>query len=366
MPTYVTQPFLPPLEEVHEYLEQIWASKRIANNGPYHQELEAALRDYLGVPHVSLFANGTLALVVALQAMRITGEVITTPYSFVATAHALSWNGITPVFADVLPDTYTLDPQQVEAHISPKTTAILPVQVYGNPCRHDNLQQIADTYGLKVIYDAAHTFGARLHGISLANYGDASILSFHATKVYHTFEGGAIICHDAKLKERIDYYKNFGFANETTVIGTGINAKMNEFQAAMGLLNLKYIEQQIEGRKARAAHYSQQLQTVPGIDLLPAIEGLWRNYSYFPVFIDAQKLGKSRDEVYHALRRHDIYSRRYFYPLISDFPAYRGLASAQADNLPHARQLAQTVLCLPMYADLPLETIDDIVTMIKQ
>ena len=324
---YVTQPLLPPLEEFLPYLEQIWETKWLTNGGPFHQELEKELADYLGVEHLALFANGTLALVTALQALRITGEVITTPFSFVATAHALLWNGIKPVFVDIQPGTFNLDPEKIEAAITPNTTAILPVHVYGNPCDVEKIQKIADTYGLKVIYDAAHAFGVRCKGESLLKHGDLSTLSFHATKVFNTFEGGAIICPDAKTKKRIDDLKNFGYSGEVTVIAIGINAKMNELQAAFGLLQLKHIDKAIRRRREIDDHYREQLFSIPGITCPPLPADTTNNYSYFPILI-GKEYPLSRDELNDKLRQHGIFPRRYFYPLISEFPMYRGLPSA--------------------------------------
>jgi dTDP-4-amino-4,6-dideoxygalactose transaminase len=364
-PVFVTQPALPPLGEFTEYLQKIWDSKIIANNGPFHKQFEQALADYLGVNYISLFANGTLALMTALQALRITGEVITTPFSFVATTHSLWWNNIQPVFADIEPKTFTLDPEKVEAAISPQTTAIMPVHVYGNPCKLERLQEIADIYGLKLIYDAAHTFGVKVKGTSLVNFGDLSILSFHATKVFNTIEGGAIICPDEKTKKRIDYLKNFGFAGETTVIEPGINAKMNEIQAAYGLLQLKYVDNYIAGRKTVADTYRKQLEDIPGIRFLDDIPEVRHNYAYFPILVNASEYGKSRDELYEELKRHNIYGRRYFYPLISQFPTYRGLASAKPSNLPVAEKIASEVICLPIYPELALTTINKITNCIK-
>ena len=351
-PVQVTEPFLPPLEEFQDYLKEIWDSKWLTNNGQFHKELEARLCEYLGVPYISLFANGTLALITALQALRITGEVITTPFSFVATTHALHWNGIKPVFCDIEPDYFTLDPEKMEAAITPKTTAILPVHVYGNPCKVDEIQHIADTYGLKLIYDAAHAFGVKVNGTSICNFGDLSILSFHATKVFTTFEGGAIVCHDEKMKKRIDYLKNFGFAGETTVVGPGINAKMNEFQSALGLLQLKYIDEAIEKRRYITECYREGLRDIPGIRFLDDVDGVHHCYSYFPVFIDSNEFGRTRDEVYEGLKKHNIYGRRYFYPLISHFPTYRGLPSSSRENLSIANNIAEEVICLPIYPDL--------------
>jgi dTDP-4-amino-4,6-dideoxygalactose transaminase len=364
-PVYVTQPYMPPLAEFMPYLEEIWDKKWLTNMGKFHQEFEQALCDYLGIKYISLFTNGTLALITALQVLRITGEVITTPFSFVATTHALHWNGIKPVFCDIEPRTFNLDPEKIEAAITPKTTAILPVHVYGNPCAVDRIAEIADTYGLKVIYDACHTFGVRINGNSLLNFGDLSVLSFHATKVFHTFEGGAIVCHDEKTKKRIDYLKNFGFANETTVIGVGINAKMNEFQSAFGLLQLKYVNRAIEKRGQLTDLYRQKLKNVPGVRTMPDSDGVNNNYQYFPVLIDQQEYGRCRDDIYDELKKQNIFARRYFYPLISQFPTYRGLLSSSPDNLPVAEQVAQGILCLPLYSELEISVIDKICTTIE-
>jgi dTDP-4-amino-4,6-dideoxygalactose transaminase len=353
----VTQPFLPPLEEFDEYLKKIWESKWLTNNGQFHQELEQKLCEFLGVQYISLFSNGTLALITALQALRITGEVITTPFSFVATTHSLWWNGIKPVFCDIDPETFNLDPDKIEAAITPQTTAILPVHVYGNPCRVEQIQKIADTYGLKVIYDACHTFGERVNKNSILNYGDLSVLSFHATKVFTTFEGGAIVCHDEKTKKRIDYLKNFGFANEVTVVAPGINAKLNELQAAFGLLQLKYIDKAIQKRKAIALLYRKMLKGLKGITYLHEKSEVNYNYSYFPILIDSKVYKLTRDEVYSRFKEHDIYTRRYFYPLISSFPTYKGLASAEPGNLPVAEKIANQILCLPIYPDLTEESV---------
>lgn len=357
-PVFVTQPALPPLEEFTEYLKKIWDNKIITNNGPFHRQFEQMLSEYLGIKHISLFTNGTLALVTALQALKITGEVITTPFSFVATTHALSWNNITPVFVDIEPDYFNLDPEKVEAAITRNTTAILPVHVYGNPCNIKRLQEIADIYGLKLIYDAAHAFGVTINGNSILNYGDMSILSFHATKVFNTIEGGAIVCQDEKTKKRIDYLKNFGFANETSVIETGINAKMNEIQAAYGILQLKYIDGYISRRKEIVETYRQLLSGVPGISFLKDMDGVHYSYSYFPIIIDKEKYGHSRDEVYEEFKRNNIFSRRYFFPLISQFPPYRGLISARKENLLVAEDVAEKVLCLPIYPNLDDITIN--------
>jgi dTDP-4-amino-4,6-dideoxygalactose transaminase len=349
-PIYVTQPDLPPLEEFLPYLEKIWDSKVLTNGGPMHQQLEQALCDHLGVEHLALFANGTIALVTALQALRITGEVITTPYSFVATAHSLLWNGIKPVFVDVDPNTLNLDPARIEAAITPHTTAIMPVHCYGHPCDVNAIQKIADNYNLRVIYDAAHAFGVQDTDGSVLNHGDLSVLSFHATKVFNTFEGGAIICPDAKTKQRIDHLKNFGFVDEVTVVAPGINGKMSEFNAALGLLQLQHIDQAMARRKAIDAAYRAQLTGVKGIHCLNDAGEKIANHSYFPILVQPE-YPLSRDALYQKLKDHNIYARRYFYPLISDFPMYRGMPSAQR-GLPVAADAAAKVLCLPIYPDL--------------
>lgn len=364
-PVYVTQPAMPPLEEFMESLKEIWDTKVITNNGPFHQRFESALAEYMGVKYVSLFSNGTLALVTALQALRITGEVITTPFSFVATTHSLWWNNIKPVFADIEPETFNIDPDRVEAAIGPHTTGIMPVHVYGNPCKMDQLQHIADTYGLKLIYDAAHAFGVTINGKSILEHGDLSILSFHATKVFNTIEGGAIISHDEKTKKRIDYLRNFGFAGETKVVGPGINAKMNELQAAYGLLQLKYADNYINRRKEVAVLYRKQLSEIKGISFLEDMEGVRHNYSYFPILVDSPDTGISRDELYERLKAEGINPRRYFYPLISKFPPYKALLSADPTNLPTATRIADQVLCLPIYPDLAVEDLERVCTIIR-
>jgi len=362
---FVTQPYLPPLEEFNEYLQKIWESKWLTNNGQFHKELEQKLCEFLGVKYISLFSNGTLALITALQTLRITGEVITTPYSFVATTHALWWNGIKPVFVDIEPNFCNLNSDKIEAAITPRTTAILPVHVYGNPCNMEKIQTIADIYGLKVIYDAAHAFAVKYKGDSVLNFGDLSILSLHATKVYNTFEGGAIICHDEKTKRRIDFLKNFGFADETVVIGTGMNAKMNEVQAAFGLLNLKYIETAIDKRKKITEIYKIKLQKTKGIRFLDISEHTDYNYAYFPIFIKQKEFGISRDNLYENLKEKNIYCRKYFYPLISNFQAYKELPSSSLENLPVAQGIADDVLCLPIYPDLELDIVSNICNLIK-
>ena len=345
----VTSPLLPPLGEFYPMLQEIWQSGYITNNGQFHQRLEKALADYLGVEYISIFTNGTLPLITALQALRISGEVITTPYSFVATTHSIWWNGARPVFADVDPRTGNLDPERIEAAITPKTTAIMPVHVYGNPCDTQAIQEIADKYGLRVIYDAAHAFGVRVGGESVLNAGDIATLSFHATKTYNTVEGGALICRDAKTKQRIDRLKNFGFAGETEVVAPGINSKMDEIRAAYGLLNLRYVDDAIAARRKVAETYRRELADVPGISMFPMRDDVDYNYSYFPVFINAAEYGESRDSLYFRMRDAGVYGRRYFYPLISTFSTYRSLPSAAPANLPVATRMADEVICLPMH-----------------
>ena len=363
-PIYVTQPALPELQEFIPYLEQIWKNKILTNNGPFHQQLEKELAEFLGVPYISLFANGTLALMTALQVLRITGEVITTPYSFVATTHSLLWNNIKPVFVDIEPEFGNLDPEKIEVAITPKTTAIMPVHVYGNPCKVERIQEIADIYGLKVIYDAAHTFGVNYKGQSICNYGDLSILSFHATKVFNTLEGGAIICHNAATKKRIDYLKNFGFAGETKVMAPGINSKMNEVQSALGLLQLKGYLQNAEKRKIIAETYRKELKRIKGISFLPDPENTESNHAYFPIFINEKEYGMSRDQLYEKLKQNNIYGRRYFFPLISEFSMYKSLESSKPSNLKVASKMANEVICLPIYPDLDNKVSHEIVNII--
>jgi dTDP-4-amino-4,6-dideoxygalactose transaminase len=356
---YVTSPFLPPLDEFFPYLEKIWGSKILTNCGPFHEQLEQALCDHLGVKHISLFTNGTLALVTALQSLRISGEVITTPYSYVATSHSLLWNGIKPVFVDIDPKTLNIDPEQIEAAITTHTTAIMPVHCYGHPCNIDAIQKIADTYNLKVIYDAAHAFGVQCHCGSVLNHGDLSVLSFHATKVFNTFEGGAIVCPDIKTKIRIDQLKNFGHAGEVNVVAPGINGKMSEFNAALGLLQLKYIEDAIARRQIIDAAYRERLLGVKGIHCLGDSGEKVANYAYFPILVNSD-YPMSRDDLYQAMKDRGVHPRRYFYPLISEFPMYRGLPSGHRENLPHATEAARKVLCLPIYPDLTLDVVNEI------
>lgn len=361
----VTSPLLPPLDEFIPYMKDIWDRKWLTNNGYYHQKLEKALAEYLGVKYISLFTNGTLPLITALQALRISGEVITTPYSFVATTHSMWWNGIKPVFVDIDPKTGNLDPEKIEAAITPRTTAIMPVHVYGNPCDTVAIQKIADKYGLKVIYDAAHAFGVKVSGESVLNAGDISTLSFHATKTYNTIEGGALICNDKKTKERIDFLKNFGFADEVTVVAPGINGKMDEFRSAYGLLQLKYVDEAIEKRKKISQIYRQELKDVCGISFFEEKDNVKYNYSYFPIFVDTVGYGIKRDELYFKLRDKNIIGRRYFYPLISEFSTYRSLASSSKDNLPNAHRLADSVICLPMHHEIDETDAVKIIEIIK-
>lgn len=360
----VTSPLLPNLNDFNEMLKQIWASKWITNNGSFHKQLEIELAAYLKVPYISLFTNGTLPLITALQALRITGEVITTPYSFVATTHALWWNGIKPVFVDIDPATGNINPDKIEAAITPRTTAIMPVHVYGKPCDTKRIQEIADQYGLKVIYDAAHAFGVEVNGESILNAGDLSTLSFHATKVYNTVEGGAMVMHDETMKKRIDYLKNFGFANETTVVAPGINSKMDEVRSAYGLLNLKQVDAAIEARRQVAIKYREALRHVEGITFFDDMPGVRHNYSYFPIFVDAKKYGMTRDELYFKMKEQNVLGRRYFYPLISEFSTYRGLDSASPENLPEAHKMANTVICLPMYHSLSENDVERVIDSI--
>jgi dTDP-4-amino-4,6-dideoxygalactose transaminase len=364
-PITVTQPFLPPLEEFIPYLEEIWETRSLTNAGPFHRQLEIALAEYLGVAHIALFANGTLALLTALKALALSGEVITTPFSFVATTHALLWSGIAPVFADIDPNSFNIAPKAIEAAITPRTTAILAVHVYGRPCDVRAIQNIARTHDLKVIYDAAHAFAVRDGGGSVTRHGDLSVLSFHATKVFTTFEGGAIVCHDPETKQRIDLLKNFGFADEVTVLTAGINGKMNEAQAAFGLLQLRYIDAAIHRRREIDAFYRRALENVPDIDCPPLPPDTIWNHAYFPILVQPD-YPLSRDGLYDLLREHGIHARRYFYPLISEFPMYRGLSSAAPARLPVAHDIAKRVLCLPIYPTLGAEEMDEIIDMIAQ
>ena len=360
----VTSPLLPDLDDFHEMLKDIWDRKWITNNGEYHKRLESALAEYLKVPYISLFTNGTLPLLTALQALRITGEVITTPYSFVATTHSIWWNGCKPVFVDIEESTCGIDPEKIEAAITPKTTAIMPVHCYGKPVNMDAIQAIADKYGLRVIYVAAHAFGVEVNGESVLTRGDMSTLSFHATKVYNTLEGGALVVHNAQTKQRIDYLKNFGFAGETEVVAPGINSKVDEVRAAYGLLNLRLVDDAIEKRHQVAIRYREALRDVPGIRFFDDMPGVRHNYSYFPIFVDAEKYGMTRDELYFKMKEQGILGRRYFYPLISTFSTYRGLPSATPENLPVATKMANQVICIPIHHTMSDDNIDKVINYI--
>ena len=359
----VTSPLLPDLDDFNELLKEVWDSKWVTNMGQFHKQLETALCEYLKVPFISLFTNGTLPLLTALQALRVTGEVITTPYSFVATTHSIWWNGCRPVFVDIEEETCGIDPDKIEAAITPKTTAIMPVHCYGKPVKMKRIQEIADKYGLKVIYDAAHAFGVEVDGESVLNAGDMSTLSFHATKVYNTLEGGALVVHDEQTKKRIDYLKNFGFANETEVVAPGINSKVDEVRAAYGLLNLRQVDDAIEKRHQVAIKYRDALRGIKGIRFFDDMPGVRHNYSYFPIFINAEEYGKTRDELYFKMKKSGVLGRRYFFPLISTFSTYRGLPSATAENLPVATKIANEVICLPMHHAL---SEDDIKRVLDQ
>jgi len=362
----VTSPLLPAFDDFTELLRDIWDRKWITNNGEYHQQLEEALAAYLKVPFVSLFTNGTLPLITALQALKIKGEVITTPYSFVATTHAIWWNGCTPVFVDIDPKTGNIDPNKIEAAITPRTSAIMSVHVYGNPCDTKAIQDIADRHGLKVIYDAAHAFGVEKDGDSILKAGDMSTLSFHATKVFTTIEGGAMVMKDAETKEHIDYLKNFGFAGETEVVAPGINSKMDEVRAAFGLLNLRQVDAAIEVRHRVATTYREALSGVEGIRFFEDMQDVRHNYSYFPIFVNAKEYGMSRDELYFKLQEQGIFGRRYFYPLISTFNMYRGLPSAAPENLPVATRIADEVICLPIHHALSEEDVHKVISIIEE
>lgn len=375
----VTSPLLPDLDEFHELLKQIWDSKWITNMGQFHKQLEKALAEYLHVPYVCLFTNGTLPLITALQALRISGEVITTPYSFVATTHSIWWNNCKPVFVDIDPNSGNMDPNKIEAAITPATTCIMPVHVYGKPCDTKRIQEIADKYGLKVIYDAAHAFGVEVpadqYGLpaydekglaGIMNAGDMSALSFHATKVFNTIEGGALVVHDEKTKIRIDQLKNFGITDEITVVAPGINGKMDEMRSAYGLLNLKMVNASIKSRQNVADKYRKVLRGVKGVSFWDDMSGVRHNYSYFPIFIDAEEYGETRDNLYFRMKKQGIFSRRYFYPLISNFPTYCGLPTAACENLPLGNKMADEVLCLPMHHTLTDEEIERVLTCITK
>jgi len=362
---YVTEPSLPPLKEFISYLEKIWENKWLTNNGEFHQKFERELAEYLGVKYISLFCNGMIALQIALQALKVTGEVITTPYTFAATTHSIYWNRCTPVFCDINENDFNIDPELIESLITPDTTAIMPVHVYGNPCDNDKLQRICDTYGLKLIYDAAHAFGVKKDGKTILNWGDISMLSFHATKCFNTFEGGALITNDLKVKNRIDYLKNFGFADETVVVAPGTNGKMNEFSAALGVLQLKHVEENITKRKKIYEFYLRGLSSVNGITLSKVLPNISYNYSYFPILVDSEKYGMDREELYQKFRSNNIFVRRYFYPLTSQFPTYRHLPSAERSKLSIAEKITEQILCLPIHLGLKSDELNKIISVIK-
>ena len=366
MPITVTKPSLPPLAEFIPYLEDIWERKILTNGGLYHQELEKSLCEYLKIKHLSVFTNGTLPLTTALQSMRISGEIITTPYSFAATTHSIQWVGATPVFADVDLKDGNISPEKIELAITPKTTAIMAVHCYGNPCKVNEIQEIADKYGLKLIYDAAHAFGVEINEKSILEYGDMATLSFHATKAFNTFEGGGLVCRDEATKARIDNLKNFGFVDETKIIMAGINGKMDEIRAAFGLLQLKYIDREIEKRRKNAELYREKLKNIQGISFFTNIENVKHNHAYFPIFVNENEYGMSRDNLYEKFKENEIFARRYFYPLCSEFLPYKNLPSANAENLPNATKLSREVICLPMYADLAVEDVEFISEIISE
>lgn len=363
-PIQVTQASLPHLKEFVASLEQIWDRKWLTNNGHFHQEFEKKLVQYLGVKYISVFSNGTLALMTSLQVLGIKGEVITTPYSFVATSNAMIWNDITPVFCDIDPVYGNLDIEKIESLITKRTTAIVPVHVYGNPIDVEKLEKIAKKHNLKVIYDAAHAFGVQKNKQSILNFGDLSVLSFHATKSFSTIEGGAIISHDYKTKQQIDYLKNFGFVDEVTVIAPGINGKMNELQAAFGLLQLKSFEYQTLKRKEITEFYRSLLKEIKGIRYLFDMKNIKHNYSYFPIFIE-NNFPLNRDQLYKKLKENGIFGRRYFYPLISDFPMYNKLPSAKHEKLLNSVVISNEVICLPIYPELEIEQIRFIIGILK-
>ena len=362
---FVTSPLLPNLDELHELMKEIWNERWITNGGRFHQQLEEELTQYLGVPYISLFTNGTLPLLTALQALDIKGEVITTPYSFVATTHAIWWNGCTPVFVDIDPRTGNMDPEKIEAAITPRTSAIMPVHVYGNPCKTKEIQDIANRHGLKVIYDAAHAFGVERDGDSILLNGDISTISFHATKVFNTIEGGAMIMHSEETKRRIDYLKNFGFEDDVTVVGPGINSKMDEVRAAYGLLNLRQVDAAIEARHRVVTRYREALQDIDGISFWDDMPGVKHNYGYFPIFINSERYGMTRDALFERMKSHGVYGRRYFYPLISTFSPYNSMPSAAPENLPNAHKLAEEVICLPLHQEMSDEDIERVIREVR-
>lgn len=364
-PIYVTRPLLPDLKEVYRELEKIWASKWLTNSGPEHQVFEGEIRRRLMVANVSLFNNGTIALLVAINSLSLKGEVITTPFTFPATPHSLFWNGITPVFCDIDEKSMTIDPDKVEQMVTPRTTAILGVHVFGAPCNIERIQEIADRHGLRVIYDAAHAFDTQVNGTGIGNFGDISMFSFHATKLFHTAEGGALTCKDTDLKRRIDLLKNFGIKNEDEVVMPGINGKMSEMQAALGLVNLRYLEAEREKRKRVIDTYARCLRDTEGIRLNELPSNVRNSYQYFVIRIEQKRFGISRDEVCKRLREYNVYARKYFYPLCSDYPCYKNLPSTDPANLLVAKRVVNEVLCLPLYGELALSTAERICEIIR-
>ena len=364
-PIYVTRPLLPPLEDVNQELEEIWASKQLTNNGPKLQKLEQEIGKLLNVPNISIFNNGTIALMVAINSLRLQGEVITSPFTFPATPHVLLWNEITPVFCDIDEKSMTINAHNIEQMITPRTTAILWIHIYGNPCNVQQIRTLANHYGLKVIYDAAHAFHTAINGISIGNFGDISMFSFHATKLFHTAEGGALTFQDAMLKPRIALLRNFGIKNEEEVVMLGINGKMNEIQAALGLINLRYIKTESEKRRKITDTYNKCLCDINGILLNELPNNVTNSYQYYVIRIDQDKFGISRDELYERLKEYNIFSRKYFYPLCSDYACYRQLPSADPNNLPIAKKVAKEVLCLPLYGDLDISLVEKICEIIR-
>ena len=364
-PVYITQPLLPDLTEYKKMLESVWESKQLTNNGKMARTLETELASFLRVEHLSLFSNGTVALQLACRVLRLHGEVITTPFTFAATSHAIYWNNLKPVFCDIEEDTFTMNPEKIEDLITPETTVLLPVHVYGNPCRVDKIQEIADKHGLKVIYDAAHAFGVEVDGRPIGSFGDISMFSLHATKIYHTIEGGALAFNNPWLKKRADELRNFGIINEEKIMEPGMNGKLNEIQAVMGLLLLKQIQQEIERRKEITCLYRELLQDIPGLGISRDMDGVRHNYPYFIIRIDKNEFGIDRDELQIRLKEYNIFTRKYFYPLCSDFNCYRDLPSANILNLPVAGKIAEQVLALPLYGCMENDDVEKICCILR-
>jgi len=365
-PIYVTRPLLPSIKDYKKRIEDIWESQWITNNGQQHQELENKLQDYLKVDNLSLINNGTIALQIALKSLDLKGEVITTPFTFAATPHSISWNCLKPVFCDIDPETLNIDPDKIEDLITDKTSAILAVHVFGTPCDVDKIQKIADKYGLKVIYDGAHAFGTEINGTAIGNFGDITMYSFHATKLFNTIEGGALACNDKKLKEKIDLFKNFGIKNENEVVTIGTNGKMNEFQAAMGLEVLKEVDDERKKREEIKQVYYNKLKDIEGINFIHDINNVKNSYQYLVIRINKDKFGFSRDELYEKLKEYNVYTRKYFYPLCSNYDCYNGFNSATKENLPVANKVVNETLSLPFYGDLGKEKTIKICNFIQQ